>query len=48
VKYPEGLTLVELVVACTILLILSTVATTSVDSLIRSFKIIKATNQTPP
>ena len=42
----KGFTLIELVVACTILMLLSTVATTSVDSLIQAFKTVQATNQT--
>jgi type II secretory pathway pseudopilin PulG len=41
----KGFTLIELVVACTLLMILSTVATTSVDSLVQSFKQLNATNQ---
>ena len=45
-KKTKGFTLVELVVACTILLILSTVATNSVDSLIHWTKTLQAANQT--
>ena len=44
-KKTKGFTLIELVVACTILMILSTVATTSVDSLVQSFKQLNTTNQ---
>ena len=42
----KGFTLIELVVACTLLMILSTLATTSVDSLVQAFKNLQATNQT--
>jgi prepilin-type N-terminal cleavage/methylation domain-containing protein len=42
----KGFTLIELVVACTVLLILSTLATTSVDNLVQAFKDLQATNQT--
>jgi Tfp pilus assembly protein PilE len=42
----KGFTLIELVVARTLLMILSTLATTSVDSLVQAFKNLQATNQT--
>jgi prepilin-type N-terminal cleavage/methylation domain-containing protein len=42
----KGFTLIELVVACTLLLMLSTIATTSVDNLVQAFKNVQATNQT--
>jgi type II secretory pathway pseudopilin PulG len=42
----KGFTLIELVVACTLLMILSTLATTSVDNLVQAFKNLQATNQT--
>ena len=42
----KGFTLIELVVACTLLLMLSTIATTSVDNLVQAFKNVQGTNQT--
>lgn len=45
-KRSKGFTLIELVVACTLLMILSTVATTSVDNLVQAFKSLSTTNQT--
>jgi|SRR5271165_366257 len=45
-KTKQGFTLIELVVACTILMILSTVATTTADNFIQAVKQLQATNQT--
>ena len=45
-KRSNGFTLIELVVACTLLMILSTVATTTADNFIQAVNGLKATNQT--
>jgi len=45
-KTKQGFTLIELVVACTLLLILSTVATTTADNFIQAVKQLQTTNQT--
>jgi prepilin-type N-terminal cleavage/methylation domain-containing protein len=45
-KTKQGFTLIELVVACTLLMILSTVATTTADNFIYAVKQLQATNQT--
>ena len=44
-KRSNGFTLIELVVACTLLMILSTVATTTADNFIQAVKGLQATNQ---
>ena len=44
-KRSKGFTLIELVVACTLLMILSTVATTTAENFVQSVKILKTTNQ---
>src|ERR1700751_4423524 len=45
-KTKQGFTLIELVVACTLLIMLSTIATTTTDNFIQAVKQLKATNQT--
>jgi len=45
-KTKQGFTLIELVVACTLLMILSTVATTTVDNFTQAVKQLQGTNQT--
>jgi prepilin-type N-terminal cleavage/methylation domain-containing protein len=45
-KAKQGFTLIELVVACTLLMMLSTIATTTTDNFIQAVKQLKATNQT--
>jgi prepilin-type N-terminal cleavage/methylation domain-containing protein len=45
-KTKQGFTLIELVVACTLLMILSTVATTTADNFIQAVKQLQTTNQT--
>jgi type II secretory pathway pseudopilin PulG len=44
-KASKGFTLIELVVACTLLIILSTVATTTADNVLQAVKNLKAANQ---
>jgi type II secretory pathway pseudopilin PulG len=44
-KRSKGFTLIELVVACTLLMILSTVATTTADNFVQAVKSLKTTNQ---
>jgi type II secretory pathway pseudopilin PulG len=44
-KQKQGFTLIELVVACTLLIMLSTIATTTTDNFIQAVKQLKATNQ---
>jgi type II secretory pathway pseudopilin PulG len=44
-KTKQGFTLIELVVACTLLIMLSTLATTTTDNFIQAVKQLKATNQ---
>ena len=44
-KTKQGFTLIELVVACTLLIMLSTIATTTTDNFIQAVKQLKATNQ---
>lgn len=44
-KRSKGFTLIELVVACTLLMILSTVATTTAENFIQSVKTLKTVNQ---
>jgi type II secretory pathway pseudopilin PulG len=45
-KKKQGFTLLELVVACTLLIMLSTIATTTADNFIQAVKQLKITNQT--
>jgi type II secretory pathway pseudopilin PulG len=45
-KKKQGFTLIELVVACTLLIMLSTIATTTTDNFIQAVKLLKMTNQT--
>src|SRR5215831_12442108 len=44
-KRSKGFTLIELVVACTLLMILSTVATTTADNFVQAVKTLKSANQ---
>src|SRR5215470_1545782 len=44
-KRSKGFTLIELVVACTLLMILSTVATTTADNFVQAVKSLKTANQ---
>ena len=44
-KRSKGFTLIELVVACTLLMILSTVATTTAENFVQSVKTLKTVNQ---
>ena len=45
VKHPKGFTLIELVVACTLLIILSTIATTTADNFVQAVKSLNYRNQ---
>src|ERR1700751_2093620 len=44
-KTKQGFTLIELVVACTLLIMLSTIATTTTDNFIQAVKQLKTANQ---
>jgi type II secretory pathway pseudopilin PulG len=44
-KHTKGFTLIELVVACTLLMMLSTLATATADNFIQIFKATQATNK---
>jgi prepilin-type N-terminal cleavage/methylation domain-containing protein len=44
-KTKQGFTLIELVVACTLLMMLSTIATTTADNFMQAVKQLKNTNQ---
>lgn len=45
VKHPKGFTLIELVVACTLLMILSTIATTTADNFVQAVRSLNYRNQ---